>query len=82
MSIRQRLRAALLCIPLILGAFAGVPMRPEEIEELMHSLNQQKITVVVRGDSENEDGNPNIPLNRPRPPLRARPLLSSSPVPL
>lgn len=61
MSIRQRLRTSLLCIPLILGAFAGVPMRPEEIEELMHSLNQQKITVVVRGDSENEDGNPNIP---------------------
>jgi hypothetical protein len=36
-------------------------MRPEEIEELMHSLNQQKITLVVPGESENEDGSLEIP---------------------
>ncbi len=61
MSIGHRLRTALLWIPLILGAFAGAPMRPEEIEELMHSLNQQKITLVVPGESENEDGSLEIP---------------------
>ena len=30
-----------------------MPMRSEEIEELMHSANQQKITMTVRDDSEN-----------------------------
>jgi hypothetical protein len=30
-------------------------MRPEEIEELMHSCNQQKITMTIRDDSENGD---------------------------
>jgi len=37
-------------------------MRPEEIEELMHSMNQQKIVVTVEDDSENGDGNlPKLP---------------------
>jgi hypothetical protein len=32
-----------------------MPMRPEEIEELMHSANQQKIVVTISDDSENGD---------------------------
>lgn len=55
MSIKRRLRNVLLCLPLILGGFAGMPMRPEEVEELMHSLNQQKIALVIREESMNED---------------------------
>jgi hypothetical protein len=54
-SIKRRLRTLLLCLPLLLGAFAGMPMRPEEIEELMHSANQQKIVVTINDDSENGD---------------------------
>jgi len=30
-------------------------MRPEEIDELMHSANQQKITMTIRSESENGD---------------------------
>ena len=30
-------------------------MRPEEIEELMHSMNQQKIVVTIDDESENGD---------------------------
>lgn len=55
MSIKRRLRTILLCLPLLLGAFAGMPMRPEEIEELMHSANQQKMVVTINDDSKNGD---------------------------
>lgn len=62
MAIKHRLRTVLLCLPLLLGAFSGMSMRPEEIEELMHSMNQQKIVVTVEDDSENGDGNlPKLP---------------------
>ena len=54
MSIKRRLRTLLLCLPLLLGAFAGMPMRPEEVEELMHNCNEQKITMTIR-ESENGD---------------------------
>lgn len=53
-SIKRRLRMLFLCLPLLLGAFAGMPMRPEEIEELMHSTNRQTITYTTR-DSEDKD---------------------------
>jgi hypothetical protein len=54
-SIKRRLRTLFLCLPLLLGAFAGMPMRPEEIEELMATMNQQKIAVTIRDESENGD---------------------------
>jgi hypothetical protein len=54
-SIQHRLRALWLCLPLLMGAFAGMPMRPEEIEELMHTMNQQKVEVIIRDESENGD---------------------------
>jgi hypothetical protein len=38
-----RLRTILCCAVLQAGAFAGVPMRPEQIRDLMQSLNQPKI---------------------------------------
>ena len=50
MSLKQRLRMLLLCIPLLFGALGGMPMRPEEIEDLMHTMNQQKIVVTVEDD--------------------------------
>jgi hypothetical protein len=33
----------LCCVALEIGALAGVPMRPEQIQELMHTLNNPKI---------------------------------------
>jgi len=51
--LKHRLRALLLCLPLLLGALGGMPMRPEEIEELMHTMNQQKIVVTVEDDGNN-----------------------------
>lgn len=59
MSIKRRLRTLLVCLPLILGSFAGVPMRPEEIEELMHSMNQQKVVVTI--PEKNENGGYQLP---------------------
>ncbi len=55
MSIRRRMRMLMLCLPLLLGAGIGMPMRPEEIEELMHSANQQTITYTIPGDRETPD---------------------------
>ena len=55
MSIKHRLRTLLLCLPLLLGAISGMAMRPEEIEELMHNINQQKIVVTVEDESQNGD---------------------------
>jgi hypothetical protein len=52
-SFKHRLRALLLCLPLLLGALGGMPMRPEEIEELMHTMNQQKVVVTVEDDGNN-----------------------------
>lgn len=40
---KHRVRTVLCCAVLQLGAFAGVPMRPEQIRDLMQTLNQPKI---------------------------------------
>ena len=40
MSLTSRMRTLLCCVVLEFGALAGVPMRPEEIRELMHTLAQ------------------------------------------
>ena len=41
--IGDRLRTLICCAVLQAGAFAGVPMRPEQIRDLMQSLNQPTI---------------------------------------
>lgn len=56
MAFKHKLRTLLLCIPLLMGAFGGMPMRPEEIEELMNSMNQQKVKYVIPLETENGDG--------------------------
>ena len=40
---KSRLRTLLCCAVLELGALAGIPMRPEQIKDLMQSLNQPKV---------------------------------------
>lgn len=54
-SIKHLLRTLAVCLPLMFGSLSGVPMKPEEIEELMHNLNQPKITITIPGESENGD---------------------------
>jgi hypothetical protein len=38
------------------AALVGLPMRPEEIEELMHTMNQPKLANVLLEESERGDG--------------------------
>lgn len=54
----------MVCLPLMIGSLGGVPMKPEEIEELMHNLNQPKITITIPGESENGDDPLDDPPNR------------------
>ena len=56
MSIRQRLRTIVLCFVLELGALSGVPMRPNEIEDLMLTLNQPKVAHTIPDESKKGDG--------------------------
>ena len=53
MTFKRRLRMILLCCTLEMGALMGVPMRPEEIEELLRNMNQPK---VVRRSDDSERG--------------------------
>jgi hypothetical protein len=52
-----------LCVFLEFGSFAGLPMRPEQIEELMRMLNQPKLAHVLPDESE-RDGGPEPPAPR------------------
>lgn len=63
-SIKHLLRTLAVCLPLMIGSLSGVPMKPEEIEELMHNLNQPKLTITVPGESENGDDPIDDPLDR------------------
>lgn len=54
MSIKRILRTLVVCLPLLAGSLS-VPMKPEEIEELMRNLNTPKIAVTIPGESENGD---------------------------
>ena len=55
MSLASRLRVVLVCAALQLGVFSGVAMRPEQIQELMHQMNQPKLAHVLPADEEGGD---------------------------
>ena len=59
MSLVNRLRVALVCVVLEMGVLSGVPMRPDEIQELMHQMNQPKMAHVL--PSENDEGDDEPP---------------------
>ena len=59
MSFKKRLRVFLACAGLELGVLMGVPMRPDQIEELMHQMNQPKLAHVLR--NEDDAGEPPDP---------------------
>jgi hypothetical protein len=43
------------CAILQLGVMVGAPMRPDEIEELMHQMNQPKLAHVLPTEGEEKD---------------------------
>jgi hypothetical protein len=45
-----------MCLPLLIGSVMGVPMRPEQFEELLQSAKQQKVADIIPDESENGDG--------------------------
>jgi hypothetical protein len=53
-SVKHKLRKILLIATLGVGSFIGVPMTPEEIEELLYLMNQPKIEVVVEEENDEE----------------------------
>jgi hypothetical protein len=55
MSLKRRFQKVLLCLFLGMGIFVGMPMRPEEIEELMHDMNRQTIACTIPGESDNAE---------------------------
>lgn len=56
MSVKQRLRTLVCCVTLEVGTLMGVPMRPEQIQDLMQTLNQPKIAQTTPDESDNGDG--------------------------
>jgi hypothetical protein len=55
MSLRKRLRTTFLCMILEFAALTGVPMRPEEIEKLLHAMNQPTLAHTIPKQQEEED---------------------------
>lgn len=49
-----RLRMVFLCVTLEIGVFAGVPMRPDEIQRLMQEMNRPTLAHVL--PTENDEG--------------------------
>lgn len=58
MSLKERLRVLFACACLQLGVLAGVPMRPEQIREVMHQMNQPTIAHVLPSEEEAGDDDP------------------------
>ena len=52
----SQLRTILVCAMLEFAALVGVPMRPEEIQELMRQMNQPKLAHVLRDENDSGDG--------------------------
>lgn len=57
MLLIKKLRMVSVCAMLQLSVFAGAPVRPEQIEELMHQMNEPKLAQVLPDESDDGDGN-------------------------
>ena len=51
---KSKFRLLLLSMTLLVGLFGGVPMRPEEIEEMMRSMSQPKIEYTIPDKKEKD----------------------------
>jgi hypothetical protein len=56
--LKERLRVLLVCFSLELGVIMGAPMRPDEIRELMHQMNQPALAHVLPSEEEAGDDPP------------------------
>lgn len=54
MRLSSRLRTILVCAMLEYAALVGSPMRPDEIEELLRTMNQPKIAHVVTNEKDEQ----------------------------
>jgi hypothetical protein len=62
MSIARRLRTIACCAILEVGTLMGVPMRPEQVQDLMRAMNVPKLAQTNPEDSSMGDGyDPNDP---------------------
>ncbi len=52
---KHKLRMLFLGVALLVGAFSGVPMRPEDVEELMAATNREETVYVISEDEGNDD---------------------------
>jgi hypothetical protein len=55
---KRRFRKMLLCLVLCAGSSLGLPMRADEIEELMRTMNQPKIVRKFAEEEERGDAPP------------------------
>lgn len=60
MSFRSKLRVVMVCLILQAGAMMNCPMRPEEIEELMHQMNEPKLACVLPSEDDGGDDPPDV----------------------
>ena len=55
-ALRGRLRTVLVCSMLEVGVMVGVPIRPQQIQELLHTLNQPTFAHVLKEEDRAGDG--------------------------
>jgi hypothetical protein len=58
-SFKRRVREVVVCLVLQAGVLVCVPMRPEEIQELMRQMNRPKLAHVL--PTEDRDGDGDLP---------------------
>jgi hypothetical protein len=55
MSLSKKARVLMVCVSLQFGVLAGVPMRPDEIQEFMHRMNLPALAHVLPSDADADD---------------------------
>ena len=58
MRLKEKLRVLMVCLTLEFGVIIGAPMRPDEIRELMHQMNQPALAHVPPSEEEAGDDPP------------------------
>jgi hypothetical protein len=53
--VRTRLCKLVVCVALGLGSLMGLAMRPDEIEELMRTMNESVIETTIPDESDKDD---------------------------
>jgi hypothetical protein len=60
MSLKSRFRVLVVCLTLQMGVFGGVPIRPDEIQALMHQMNQPTVAHILPTEDEGSDDPPTV----------------------